>query len=88
MAEYAVELKNITKVFPGVVANDRISLKIEKGEVFAIVGENGSGKTTLMNIIYGLYTRDSGEIYIFGKKIIHNSPGKACLLYTSPSPRD
>jgi simple sugar transport system ATP-binding protein len=75
--ELAVELKNITKVFPGIIANDRISLDIKKGEVFAIVGENGAGKTTLMNIIYGLYTQDSGEIYIFGKKIIHNSPGKA-----------
>jgi len=73
----AVELKNITKAFPGIIANDGISLDIKKGEVFAIVGENGAGKTTLMNIIYGLYIQDSGEIYIFGKKIIHNSPGKA-----------
>ncbi len=75
--DYAVELKNITKEFPGVLANDNISLSIKRGEVFAIVGENGAGKTTLMNIIYGLYTQDSGEIYIFGKKITHHSPRKA-----------
>jgi len=75
--DYAVEVKNITKEFPGVLANDNISLSIKKGEVFAIVGENGAGKTTLMNIIYGLYTQDSGEIYIFGKKITHHSPRKA-----------
>lgn len=78
--EYAIELKNITKVFPGVVANDNISLEIRKGEVFAIVGENGAGKTTLMNIIYGLYTPNRGEIYINGKKVIHNSPKKAIEL--------
>ena len=77
MEEYAVELKNVTKIFPGVIANDNISLSIKKGEVFAIVGENGAGKTTLMNILYGLYTPDSGEIYVFGKKIRHNTPKKA-----------
>jgi ABC-type uncharacterized transport system ATPase subunit len=78
--DFAIELKNITKVFPGVVANDKISLQIKKGEIFAIVGENGAGKTTLMNIIYGLYTPDSGEIYIFGKRITHHSPRKAIEL--------
>lgn len=77
MEEYAVELKNVTKIFPGVVANDSISLSIKKGEVFAIVGENGAGKTTLMNILYGLYTPDSGEIYVFGKRIKHITPRKA-----------
>lgn len=78
--EYAIELKNITKFFPGVLANDNISLQIKKGEVFAIVGENGAGKTTLMNIIYGLYTPNSGEIYINGKKVLHNTPKKAIDL--------
>ncbi len=77
---YAVELKNIKKVFPGTVANDNISLEVEQGEVFAIVGENGAGKTTLMNILYGLYEPDAGEIYIFGKKVENNSPRKAIKL--------
>jgi len=75
--DYALELKDISKVFPGVVANDGISLSVRKGEVFAIVGENGAGKTTLMNIIYGLYTPDSGEIRIFGKEVKHINPKKA-----------
>ncbi len=76
----AIEVKNITKVFPEVVANDNISFEIKKGEIFAIIGENGAGKTTLMNILYGLYTPDSGDVYIGGKKIIHNSPKKAIDL--------
>ncbi|NLK08667.1 MAG: ABC transporter ATP-binding protein [Firmicutes bacterium] len=62
----AVELKGITKTFPGVVANDGINIKFHAGEVHALLGENGAGKTTLMNILYGLYPPDSGEILIEG----------------------
>ncbi|MEM3754318.1 MAG: ATP-binding cassette domain-containing protein, partial [Candidatus Bathyarchaeia archaeon] len=58
-----VEMKNIVKKFPGVLANDHINLEIEKGEIHALLGENGAGKTTLMNILYGLYKPDEGEIY-------------------------
>ncbi|HHW01996.1 MAG TPA: ABC transporter ATP-binding protein [Thermoanaerobacterales bacterium] len=73
----AVEVKNITKRFPGVTANDRINLEIKRGEIHAIVGENGAGKSTLMKILSGLYQPDEGEIYIFGKKAVISSPVKA-----------
>ena len=55
--------------FPGVLANDDVSLDIRKGEVFALVGENGAGKTTLMNILYGIHEPTNGEVYIRGRKV-------------------
>ena len=64
----ALSVRHIVKKFPNVVANDDVSISIEKGEIFAIVGENGAGKSTLMKIVYGLYMPDSGEIYVNGKK--------------------
>jgi len=76
----ALEVKNIVKQFPGVLANDKINLSVNKGEIFAIVGENGAGKSTLMKIIYGLYTPTSGEIYIFGKKVDIKNPRDAIRL--------
>jgi len=69
----AIELRGITKRFPGVVANDRISIAVEQGEIHALAGENGAGKTTLMNIIYGLYQPDEGEILIHGKPVAFQS---------------
>ena len=77
MAETVIQLKNITKQFPGVLANDNISLEINRGEVFAIVGENGAGKSTLMKIMYGLYKPTSGEVYIKGDKIQNFAPKTA-----------
>ena len=64
----AVEMKNITKLFGDFVANDNLNLVVQKGEVHALLGENGAGKTTLMNILYGLYTPTSGDIFINGVK--------------------
>lgn len=72
-----LKMSNITKTFPGVVANDNVSLELEQGEILALLGENGAGKTTLMNILYGLYHADEGEISIEGKKVEFSSPGKA-----------
>jgi len=69
-----LELRGITKRFPGVLANDHINISLEKGEILALLGENGAGKTTLMNILYGLYKPDEGEIFINGKQVEIKSP--------------
>ncbi|HEY5485351.1 MAG TPA: ATP-binding cassette domain-containing protein, partial [Candidatus Cryosericum sp.] len=65
----ALEVRRISKMFPGNLANDNISFSVEKGEIFAIVGENGAGKSTLMNIIYGIYTASSGDLLVNGKEV-------------------
>lgn len=75
-----VQLSGIRKQFPGVLANDDISLDIQEGEIFAILGENGAGKTTLMNILFGLYRPDAGEIRIRGDLADFSSPRDATAL--------
>lgn len=75
-----VLMKNIKKRFPGVIANDGATFYAKRGEIISLLGENGAGKTTLMKILYGLYTKDSGEIYIKGKKVEINSPKDAINL--------
>lgn len=75
--EPVLELRNITKRFPGVLANDAINLTLEEGEIHALLGENGAGKTTLMNILYGLYQPDEGEVIVRGKKVEIHDPGDA-----------
>jgi simple sugar transport system ATP-binding protein len=72
-----LELRGITKRFPGVLANDHIDLTLEPGEIHCLLGENGAGKTTLMNILYGLYQPDEGEIVVRGQRITVHSPSDA-----------
>ncbi len=72
-----LELERITKRFPGVLANDNISFSLEEGEIHGLLGENGAGKTTLMNILYGLYAPDEGEIRIRGERVQITSSGDA-----------
>lgn len=78
--ETVVELKGITKRFDGVVANDHIDFDVKAGEIHALLGENGAGKTTLMNILYGLYQPDEGEIRLYGRKVTIKSPKEAIDL--------
>ncbi|WP_254782395.1 ABC transporter ATP-binding protein [Bacillus sp. OK048] len=80
MSDYIVEMKHITKRFPGIVANDDVSIRIKKGEIFALLGENGAGKSTLMSILDGMYEPDEGEIYIRGEKVQISSPNHAAKL--------
>lgn len=76
-AAYVVEMRDITKRFPGVLANDRISFQVRAGEVHALLGENGAGKSTLMNILSGLYRPDGGEILVRGRRVHLGSPRHA-----------
>jgi simple sugar transport system ATP-binding protein len=75
-----LEVRNITKRFPGVLANDHVSFTLEPGEIHAFLGENGAGKSTLMNILYGLYAPDEGEILINGRKVDIRGPSDAIRL--------
>ena len=73
----ALEVRNITKRFPGVLANDRVNFQLKKGEIHALLGENGAGKSTLMNVIYGLYSPDEGEFFVDGKPAQIQNPHDA-----------
>ena len=77
MEEYAIEMLHITKRFPGIIANDDITLQLKKGEIHALLGENGAGKSTLMSVLFGLYQAEEGEIHKDGKKVEIKDPNDA-----------
>lgn len=77
MENYIVEMLNITKEFPGIIANDDITLKLKKGEIHALLGENGAGKSTLMSVLFGLYQAEKGNIKMNGKEVKINNPNDA-----------
>ncbi len=77
MGEYAIEMLNITKRFPGIIANDNITLQLKQGEIHALLGENGAGKSTLMSVLFGLYQAEEGEIRKDGKKVEIKDPNDA-----------
>jgi len=80
MSDYVVEMLNITKLFPGIKANDDITLQLKKGEVHALLGENGAGKSTLMSVLFGLYQPEQGTIKINGEPVRINNPNDANAL--------
>ena len=80
MGEYAIEMLHITKKFPGIIANDDITLQLKKGEIHALLGENGAGKSTLMSVLFGLYHPEEGEILKDGKKVEIKDPNDANAL--------
>ncbi len=80
MSEYVIEMLNITKDFPGIRANDNITLQLKKGEVHALLGENGAGKSTLMSVLFGLYQPESGEIKKNGEPVKIKDPNDANAL--------
>ncbi len=74
---YVLQARDVTKRFPSVLANDRISLDLAPGEIHALLGENGAGKSTLMNVLYGLYRPDEGQLYVKGKEVRFSGPNDA-----------
>ena len=80
MSDYIIEMNHITKRFPGIIANDDVSIKVKKGEIYALLGENGAGKSTLMSMLFGMYEPDEGEIIIRGEKVKIQSPNHATKL--------
>ncbi len=78
--EYAIEMLNITKEFPGIKANDNITLRLEKGSIHALLGENGAGKSTLMSVLFGLYQPEQGKIKVNGKEVKISNPNIATEL--------
>lgn len=75
--QYVIEMNQISKFFPGIIANDKVDLKVKKGEIHALLGENGAGKSTLMSILFGMYQPEEGEILINGKKVNIANPNVA-----------
>lgn len=80
MNDYVIEMRNITKRFPGITANDNVTLQLQKGEIHALLGENGAGKSTLMSVLFGMYQPDEGELYVKGEKVKIKNPNDANRL--------
>ena len=80
MADYVIEMLNITKEFPGIKANDNVTLQLKRGEIHALLGENGAGKSTLMSVLFGLYQPEEGMIKKDGKEVKINNPNDATAL--------
>ena len=76
----ALEARSITKIFPGVVANQEVSLQVHAGEILALLGENGAGKSTLMTVLFGLYHPTQGEIWVDGRPVTLKTPRDAIAL--------
>ena len=80
MSEYIIEMLHITKEFPGIIANDDITLQLRKGEIHALLGENGAGKSTLMSVLFGMYQPEKGEIRKYGQVVQIRDPNAAAAL--------
>lgn len=81
MEDYIIEMLHITKKFPGIIANDDVTIQLKKGEIHALLGENGAGKSTLMSVLFGLYQCEKGEIRKNGKVVKINNPNDATALH-------
>ena len=79
--DYAIEMLNITKKFPGIIANDNITLQLRRGEIHALLGENGAGKSTLMSVLFGLYQPEEGIIKKDGQVVQVRNPNDATALH-------
>ena len=77
---YIIEMLHITKEFPGIIANDDVTLQLKKGEIHALLGENGAGKSTIMSVLFGLYRPENGEIKKNGEKVEIKNPNDATAL--------
>ncbi|MCL2589187.1 MAG: ABC transporter ATP-binding protein [Oscillospiraceae bacterium] len=80
MTDYVIEMQGITKEFPGIIANDKVTLQLKKGEIHALLGENGAGKSTLMSVLFGLYKPEAGKIFKNGEEIKVTGPNDATRL--------
>ncbi|MDE6589443.1 MAG: ATP-binding cassette domain-containing protein, partial [Oscillospiraceae bacterium] len=79
-SENVIEMLHITKEFPGIIANDDITLQLRRGEIHALLGENGAGKSTLMSVLFGLYQPEAGVIKKDGREVQINDPNEATAL--------